>query len=345
MPRLLAFAVLMFLSFVSLARAADFQVDARSAIALNMSTGQILFEQNAAEPIPPASLTKIMTMYLVYEQIEQGKLGYQDKVKISDNAEHAGGSRMGAKAGQEITVSALLEGMAVASANDACVAIAEHLSGGHEAFVQKMNEKAETLGMSGSKFYNSNGMPAKGQFTTARDMLRLAVDYLQRFPHSLKLHSQEVSTHDDWVRHNRNRLLGVCEGVDGLKTGFVRASGYNLISTAQRKGTRIVAVLLGATTARIRNEETRKTLEAAFAGQLTAKDLAVKDSGPKIVWQVVNADAPVPAKTAEPAPLPSTPATKAQTLPQNGALVRILKSQLVVKHSRPIDEDDKENAD
>lgn len=313
MQRLLVIALASLVSLFAAGSVAAFEVDVRSAIVMNMSTGQVLFEQNPDELIAPASLNKIMTMYLVYEQIEAGALRPQDKVAISDFAEHAGGSRMGAKAGQEITVAALLEGMAVASANDACVAIAERLPGGpgsYETFIKRMNEKAETLGMSRTTFINPNGMPAKGQFTTASDMLRLAVDYLQRFPHSLELHSKEVTTHDDWIRHNRNRLLGKCEGVDGLKTGYVRASGYNIISTAQRKGERIVAVILGAATSPVRKAETRKILEAAFAGQFAPKDVATKESDPKVVWQVVTPDAADKTKTAaadQAAPLAASP--------------------------------------
>jgi D-alanyl-D-alanine carboxypeptidase len=304
-----ALAFALFLAFPIAGQA--FELNVRSAIVMNMSTGQVLYEQNPDELIPPASLTKIMTMYLTYEQIEAGTLRYEDKALVSDFAEHAGGSRMGAKAGQNIRVSELLEGMAVASANDACVAMAEHLPGGpgsYEAFIKRMNEKSETLGMTRTTFINPNGMPAKGQFTTARDMLRLAVDYIQRFPHSLKLHAMEVTTHDDWIRHNRNRLLGTCEGVDGLKTGFVRASGYNIIATAQRKGERIVAVIMGATTSPIRKEETRKALEAAFAKELNAGPSLAQAAPttppkePEVVWRVVAPNADKSQVAAEPKP-------------------------------------------
>ncbi len=237
--------------------------DTKAAIIMNLSTGELLYEQNADTPIPPASLTKVLTMYMAFEAIQRGELHLDDQVSISSEADRTGGSSMGVKVGTQVSVRDLLTGMAVASGNDACVALAEHL-GGVDRFVTAMNEKAQALGMNGTRFYNVNGLPHKQQTTTARDMLRLAVDYLQRFPQSLDYHSIQRITLGDVTCINRNRLLGACEGVDGLKTGYVRASGYNLIATAKRGNVRLVAVILGGSTYRVRNNETQKILEAGF---------------------------------------------------------------------------------
>jgi D-alanyl-D-alanine carboxypeptidase len=159
--------------------------------------------------------------------------------------------------------------MAVDSGNDACVAAAEHISGSVDEFVKKMNLKAKELGMTRSYFRNPNGLPAKGQVTTSRDMARLSVAYLQRFPESINVHSMRSYTYNCITQHNRNRLLGTCAGVDGLKTGWIVASGYNLIATAKRGDTRLVAVVLGAPNPNARTTETTRLIEGGFQSLTT----------------------------------------------------------------------------
>jgi D-alanyl-D-alanine carboxypeptidase len=174
------------------------------------------------------------------------------------------------KAGETVTVRELLDGMAVASGNDACVAMAEHL-GGTDAFIRRMNRKARELGMTSTTFETTNGLPSPGQYTTARDMMKLSVSYLKRFPQSLEHHSKTVITHRGRNRYNSNELLQNCDGVDGIKTGWVAASGYNIVTTAKRGDSRIIAVVLGGRSWQIRNRETKKIMEACFtpAGQKT----------------------------------------------------------------------------
>jgi len=171
---------------------------------------------------------------------------------------------MHVRAGTEVPLEELIKGMAVDSGNDACVAAAEHISGSVEDFVAAMNRKARELGMNNSNFVNPNGLPAKGQVTTARDMAKLSAAYLQRFPESLRVHSMRCYTYNNITQRNRNRLLGTCPGVDGLKTGWIVASGYNLAATAKRGNTRLLAVLLGAPTPGARAEETARLLEDGF---------------------------------------------------------------------------------
>ena len=239
-------------------------VNACSAILLDMETGSVLFEQNADYVIAPASITKVLTLYLIFEAIKQGQVSLSDKVEVSPRAASTGGSRMGLKAGRFVPMEELIKGIAVVSGNDACVAAAEHISGSVERFVRKMNAKARELGMTRSRFMTPNGLPAEGQVTTARDIARLSVAYLHRFPESLAIHSMQSYTYGTHSHHNANRLLGKCPGVDGLKTGFVCSSGFNISATAKRNHTRILAVVMGARTPWVRCSEAEKLIEAGF---------------------------------------------------------------------------------
>jgi D-alanyl-D-alanine carboxypeptidase (penicillin-binding protein 5/6) len=158
----------------------------------------------------------------------------------------------------------LVIGMSVVSANDAAVAIAEHLAGDMETFVKRMNGKARELGMAHTVFKNANGLPAKGQTTTARDILRLSKAYLEKYPSSLAIHSMQSYTFHNITQHNRNRLLKHYPGADGIKTGFIWKSGYNIAATAKRGDTRLLAVVLGARTSGIRERETARLLDEGF---------------------------------------------------------------------------------
>lgn len=236
----------------------------RAAIAVDAESGALLYEKDADRPIAPASLTKILTLYIVQEAIEQGKLSPDDQVKVSSRAANASGSVMDLYTGERVSVRELMKGMAIASANDGCVAIAEHMAGDVDGFVRLMNRKARTLGMLHTTFKTPNGLPADGQVTTARDMAKLARAYLKRFPRSLEMHATRNYFHNRRNHQNANRLLGEFEGADGLKTGFVNASGYNIIATAKRGDKRIIAVTLGSTSSGIRKRETSRLMETAF---------------------------------------------------------------------------------
>ena len=237
----------------------------KSAILWNMNTGEVLYEQNPDVQIPPASLTKVLTLYILFDAIRQGRLRPWDVIEVSQRAATQGGSTMRLRSGEQVKITDLIKGIAVASANDACMAIADNLENGNaEAFVALMNDTAKRLGMTNSVFFNPNGLPADGQVTTARDMLKLAAAYLEQFPKSLTIHSMQYFTHNNRQRHNANSLLGRYEGVDGLKTGFVCASGYNIVATAMRGDTRLIAVVLGSRNPRVRERETAKLLDKGF---------------------------------------------------------------------------------
>lgn len=239
-------------------------LNAHSAILVDMGDGRILYEQDPDAPIAPASITKVLTLYIVLEALKEGRLQPWENVRVSSRAANTGGSRMGLKTGHIVPVEELVKGMAVVSGNDACVAIAEHMSGTVEDFVRVMNRKARELGMSRSNFTTPNGLPSPGQVSTARDLAKLSVAYLRRFPESLSIHSMQSYTYRGTTHRNANRLLGTCPGVDGLKTGFVCSAGYNQTATCRRGETRLLAVVLGAPSPGVRAAETARILELGY---------------------------------------------------------------------------------
>ena len=238
---------------------------AKSAILYDLDRRVVLYEQNADARVPPASLTKILSMYLVFDAVEDGRVSLRDNVKVSRRAALEGGSRMGLRPGDKLTLERLLYGMAVASGNDASCAVAEHVYGSQAAFVKKMNVIGKKLGMDDSTFKTPHGLPARGQYTTARDMLSLARNYIARFPKALRYHSARTVTIHNRTCENKNPQLGRYKGADGLKTGWTTASGYNIITTARRGKTRLIAVLLGAPSAQVRAREIDRLMNGGFA--------------------------------------------------------------------------------
>lgn len=240
------------------------QIKARSALLLEVSTGTTICEQNADKPIEPASFTKILTLYLINQALKTGDAHLNDEVYISEQAWRTGGSRMFLKVGTSVPLAEIIKGIAVVSGNDACVAAGEHFAGNLDAFVELMNQKSQELGMSESRFLNPHGLPAKGHMTTARDMATMNLAYLRMFPESLRFHSMQEYTYNGITQPNRNRLLLRDPSVDGLKTGYVSASGYHLAATAERDGMRLLAVVMGAPSAAVREREALKLLNFGF---------------------------------------------------------------------------------
>jgi len=240
------------------------QCDAQSAVLMDGLTGQILYEQNAHLRIPPASFVKLLTLYLVFDALRAGQLKIDDLLTVSEKAWRIQGSKMFIEVGDRVKVEDLLKGVAIASGNDACIALAEHLSGSEEVFVLKMNEKANLLGLKESQFKNSHGMPADDQYTTAMDMALLARRYIGEHPGALALHSTTEFEYSGIRQGNRNTLLQKNIGVDGLKTGHVEESGYHLLATAKRDGQRMIAVVMGCDKVKKRAPEAQKLLEYGF---------------------------------------------------------------------------------
>ena len=242
----------------------------KSAVLYNTSTGQVIFSRNPNTQVPPASLTKILSMYVAEDAIRARKINPDALVTVSPRAAAAGGSRMGLRAYDKVPLGDLLHGMAVSSGNDASIAVAEFIGGSERKFVQMMNQKARSLGMTRSTFVNANGLPAPGQYTTARDMLLLARAYLAAYPGNLqKHHNQIFNSYKGNMTANANPLLRSFHGADGLKTGFVSAAGYNLIATAKRDGQRVIGVVLGAPSSAVRATESCSLMEACFRNPAT----------------------------------------------------------------------------
>ncbi|OPY07575.1 MAG: D-alanyl-D-alanine carboxypeptidase DacF precursor [Syntrophaceae bacterium PtaB.Bin038] len=239
-------------------------ITARSVMVMNMATGEILYAKNPDAPIAPASLTKILSLYLIYEALGEGRVQTSDVVLVGPGVTRVNGSRMRIRPGTEVALGELMKGMAVVSANDASMAAAEYVAGDVEEFVRRMNAKARELGMSSSRFENPSGLREEGQVTTARDILRLSCAYINRFPQSLRMHSLPVFEYGRRTRNNTNHLIETTPYVDGLKTGHVDGSGYHLVLTARRDGTRVVVVVLGSRSSGARFREARTLLEDAF---------------------------------------------------------------------------------
>ena len=246
-------------------------INAKSAILMDVTTGRILYEQRADMKIPPASLTKVISMYVAMNAISARKTDYNRMVKVSANAARTGGSRFGLRSGERLTLDKLFYGMAVASGNDASVAVAEHVAGSTSAFVSRMNSLARRLGMKNTRFVNVHGLPAKGQVTTARDMLKLARAYQAHYPVARRYHLARSVTHNGRREPNHNPLVGNYAGLDGLKTGWVTAAGYNIIATARRNGHKLIAVILGA--------PNRRLLNAGFSAVSKKRSTAIAELG------------------------------------------------------------------
>lgn len=261
----LVFLLMALLVLPSASWAASATIRAKGVILMNWDTGEVLYSQNADRKVAPASLTKVLSMYVVFDAIKAQKVSLKDTVRISKKAARQGGSRMGLREGEKVSLEKLLYGMAVASGNDASYAAAEHVAGSEANFIRRMNSKAKKLGMKNSRFATVNGLPAKGQITTARDMVALTRSYLNSYPSSLNYHSTTTMTHRGRTTTNKHPQLGKYRGVDGLKTGWTTASGYNIITTARRGNNRLIAVVLGAKDSPTRAQEVNRLMDAGFA--------------------------------------------------------------------------------
>lgn len=247
----------------------DITENVRSAILIERDTGQILYEKNSNEELPPASMTKIMTMLLIMEAIDQGKLKWDESVRTSEYAASMGGSQIFLEPGEEMTVKQMLQGIAIGSGNDASVAMAEKIAGSEEAFVDMMNNKVKELGLKNTTFKNTTGLPGSGHYSSAHDMAIMAKELLKyenitKFTGTYEAYLRENTDKKFWLV-NTNKLVRFYPGVDGLKTGFTGEAKYCLTATAQKDGMRVIAVVFGAPTSKERNAQVTKMLNYAFA--------------------------------------------------------------------------------
>ncbi|MFC0188391.1 D-alanyl-D-alanine carboxypeptidase family protein [Fictibacillus aquaticus] len=248
---------------------------ASSAVLIERDTGSVLFEKKSHSKLPPASMTKIMTMLLIMEAIDDGKIKWNDKIRVSEHAASLGGSQIFLEPNEEMTVDDMVRGIAIGSANDASTAMAEHIAGSEEAFVDLMNKKAAQLGLKDTFFKNPTGLPAKGHYTSAFDMAVMARELLKheeitKFTGLYEDYLREETGNKFWLV-NTNRLVKFYPGVDGLKTGFTNEAKYCLTATAQKNGMRVIAVVMGAPSPKERNAQVTSLLDYAYAQYTTKK--------------------------------------------------------------------------
>jgi len=239
-------------------------VDARAWLLLDATSGQPIAGRNADERIEPASLTKLMTAYLAFQALKDKTLSESQAVQVSERAWRARGSRMFIEPGMPVTVNALLHGLIVQSGNDACIALAEAISGTEAAFVERMNREAQRLGMKGTHFSNASGLPDRAHYSTANDLALLATALIRDHPGYYKLYSVREFTYNDITQRNRNRLLWLDPNVDGVKTGHTKRAGYCLIASARRGERRLLSVVIGAPSERVRAQDSQKLLNFGF---------------------------------------------------------------------------------
>ncbi|MDX1901733.1 MAG: D-alanyl-D-alanine carboxypeptidase family protein [Gammaproteobacteria bacterium] len=239
-------------------------LDVKSYILMDADSGKILAEKDADLRLPPASLTKLMTMYVISDALKNGTIRQDDKVRISEKAWKTGGSRMFVKVNDEVPVQELLKGIVIASGNDAAVAMAEHLAGTESAFADLMNTHAQQLGMKNSHFVDSNGLPNPDHYATARDLAILARAIIQQFPDDYKLYSEKWFAWNNIRQPNRNRLLWHFPEADGLKTGHTSEAGFCLVGSAKKDSTRLISVVMGAKSDQARTEDSIRLLTYGF---------------------------------------------------------------------------------
>ena len=239
-------------------------IAASAYILQDFHTGKVLAENNADTKLAPASLTKIMTVYVALKEISKGHLHLTDLATISQRARDASGSRMFLEVKQQVKVEDLLKGIIIQSGNDASIALAEHIATQESTFADMMNQQAAQLGMKNTHFQNSDGLPIENHYTTARDLTTLTSALIKEFPEYYPWFSQKEFTFNKIVQHNRNLLLGRDESVDGVKTGFTDDAGYCLVASSLREGMRLISVVMGTKSSKARADENQKLLNYGF---------------------------------------------------------------------------------
>ena len=267
---------------ISQTKAADTKggpkIKAKAAVLIDSATGKVIYALNADKKLPPASVTKVMTMLLAMEAVDSAKITLEDEVTISDNAASMGGSQMYMEPGETHTVAQLLEGVAMVSANDGCVALAEYIAGSTDIFVEKMNKKAQELGMKNTNFVNTNGLPVKEHYTSAYDIALMSKELIKhkeirkwctKWQDTIKVGLPGKET--EFGLTNTNKMIKTYNGANGIKTGFTQEAGYCLSASATRGNTTLIAVVLGAKTSKERNAQVAKLLDYGFSAYETAQ--------------------------------------------------------------------------
>ena len=239
-------------------------VGAKGYLVEDFLSGQAIAEKNADQPLEPASITKLMSAYVIFSEIRNGSLALSDKVRISEKAWRTQGSRMFVEVNTQVSIADLLKGMIIQSGNDATVALAEQVAGTEASFATLMNTYAQQLGLTRSHFTNSTGLPDKEHYTTARDIIRIARALIREFPEYYQWYAEKQFSYNEITQYNRNKLLWRDESVDGLKTGHTDSAGYCLVTSAERDGMRVISVVLGTKSEEARADASQSLLNYGF---------------------------------------------------------------------------------
>lgn len=293
-----ALAVVAVLSTAPIAAAND----KYAGIVVDAKTGQVLYEDRADAPRYPASLTKMMTLYMVFEAMDAGRVSKSTRITFSRNAAAEPPTKLGVPAGKSITMEQAILALVTKSANDTATAVGEHLGGSEAAFARAMTTKARQLGMSSTTFRNAHGLPNSAQRTTARDMARLGIALREHFPQYYDYFSTNSFTYAGHRMGNHNNLLGRVKGVDGIKTGYIRASGFNLVSSVSTGGRSVVAVVMGGRTARTRDTHMADLIQRTLSKASTGSDRMLVAKGPATTTVVAAASSAVALPKQVPVP-------------------------------------------
>ena len=239
-------------------------VAASSYFLMDFNSGRVLAEKEADKHVAPASLTKIMTAYVVFRELKAGHLTLNEKATISQNAWETGGSKMFVEVNKQVSIEDLLQGMIIQSGNDASVALAEHVAGSEQTFATMMNEQATRLGMTNSHFENSMGLPSPNHYSSARDLAKLAQALIKEFPEYYRWDAQKEFTYNNITQQNRNQLLWRDASVDGIKTGHTDDAGYCMVASAKREDMRLISVVMGTASPNARSNESQSLLNFGF---------------------------------------------------------------------------------
>lgn len=307
---------------------------ARHAFMVDPQTSTVLLYKDADTPMPPSSMSKMMTIYILFEELAAGRLKLDTRFRVSERARNMGGSRMFLELGSEVTVEDLIKGIIVLSGNDACVVVAEGLAGTEESFAERMTKRGRELGMTKTVFKNSSGWPAEGQYTTARDLAVLAWRTIDDYPKYYPYYAETNWTYNNIRQQNRNRLLKITPGTDGLKTGHTEEGGYGQTTSAVRDGRRLILVVNGLASMAERAQETSRLMEWGYresanttvfrAGDMVVEApvwLGAQDKVPLVISRPVQITAPtgqtvtprVVARFEGPLPAPIVKGTKVGT--------------------------------
>jgi D-alanyl-D-alanine carboxypeptidase len=266
-------AIALFAALCAATLSSESRADRYAAFVADMETGEVLHARRADAPRYPASLTKVMTLYMTFEALEAGDLALDDVLTASAEAASRPASELGLAEGDTLSVEEAIRALVVQSANDVAVVLAEHLAEDEILFAAAMTERASALGLTSTRFMNASGLPDPRQRTTARDMARLAYAMHRDFPQYWPYFAETEFAWNGRTHHNHNSLVGRVDGVDGLKTGYIRASGFNVAATAERDGRRLIAVIMGGASPAVRDAHTRELIEAGFSA-LSARDVS-----------------------------------------------------------------------